>query len=59
MDMRERVEREAAALEREWKTDPRWTGVVRHYNAKVAVYAPLRYPPPPARCAVPVFPAKE
>jgi isocitrate lyase len=32
--MRERVEREAAALEREWKTDPRWTGVVRHYTGR-------------------------
>jgi isocitrate lyase len=32
--MRERVEREAAALEREWKTDPRWAGVVRHYTGR-------------------------
>ncbi|HWM17286.1 MAG TPA: isocitrate lyase [Microbacterium sp.] len=30
----QRVAREADALEQEWESDPRWTGVERHYSAE-------------------------
>jgi isocitrate lyase len=33
----ERIGREAAQLEREWSTDPRWTGVERTYSAEDVV----------------------
>ena len=35
--IRERIEREAEALEREWETDPRWSGVERPYSGEDVV----------------------
>jgi isocitrate lyase len=34
MDVRERIAREAAELERRWARDPRWAGVTRSYAAE-------------------------
>ncbi|HEY8346582.1 MAG TPA: isocitrate lyase [Symbiobacteriaceae bacterium] len=33
-DLKERIKREAAALEQEWATNPRWKGVRRDYSAE-------------------------
>jgi isocitrate lyase len=35
--IQERIEREAAALERAWETEPRWNGVERPYSAEDVV----------------------
>lgn len=44
MLVQERMEQDAAALEREWRTNPRWAGVLRHYSAQDVVR--LRGPVP-------------
>ncbi len=37
MQVREHIELEATALEQEWRTNPRWAGVVRQYSAQDVV----------------------
>ena len=37
MTIEEQIKTEAAALQRRWETDPRWTGIERPYTAEEVV----------------------